>query len=144
MIPLDKTRKNFLWLSESKEIDAALFGDVRFRLHKFAHHFDGILTHEQEIIDEYDNAVFVLSKVTTRGLTKSIGVFIQNKNDFLSCFTKSNVYRHRNRHQIVDDCYDHIDLFGGYRDSPRIGKGNFVTSWREKRMLLLTMLFSCD
>ena len=59
MIPLDKTRKNFLWLAESKEIDAALFGDIRFRLHKFAHHFDGIFTHEQEIIDEYDNAVFV-------------------------------------------------------------------------------------
>ena len=25
MNPIDKTRKNFLWLSESKEIDAAIF-----------------------------------------------------------------------------------------------------------------------
>ena len=59
MNPIDKTRKNFLWLSESKEIDAAIFGNIRSYLPKIAKHFDGILTHEQDIIDEYDNAVYV-------------------------------------------------------------------------------------
>ena len=143
MIPLDKTRKNFLWLSESKEIDAALFGDVRFRLHKFAHHFDGIFTHEQEIIDEYDNAVFV-PPMSNYPWTDKKYWGVHPKTKMISCLAsrKAMCAGHRNRHRIVDECYEHIDLFGGYRDSPRIGKGNFVTSWPGKEDALVDYAFS--
>ena len=49
---------------------------------------------------------------------------------------------HRNRHRIVDECYDHIDLFGGYRGSHKIGSGNFKTTWPGKEDALVDYAFS--
>jgi len=143
MNPIDKTRKNFLWLSESKEIDAAIFGNIRSYLPKVAKHFDGILTHEQDIIDEYDNAVYV-PPMSNYPWTDKKYWGVHEKTKMISCIAsrKAMCEGHRNRHRIVDECYDHIDLFGGYRDSLKIGSGDFKTTWPGKEDALVDYAFS--
>ena len=42
---------------------------------------------------------------------------VHEKTKMISCITprKEACEGHRNRHRIVDECYDHIDLFIGLR-----------------------------
>ena len=143
MARLDMTKKNFLWLSESKEVDAVVHGNIRSYLHLIADNFHGIFTHEDDILSKYKNAHYV-PPMSNYPWTSKEHWGVREKTKMISCVASPKAFcpGHRVRHQIVDECYDNIDLFGGYRESSKIGTGDFKTSWPGKEDALVDYAFS--
>ena len=108
--PIDKTKKNYGWLSESKTINGYLYIWCVNNISYIEENFEHIFTHDTELVKLSDK--FKLVICSAKHWVKDIG--IHKKSKLISMIGSNKVMcpEHKYRQQIITQYTGKVDLFG--------------------------------
>ena len=113
--PIDKTKKNYAWLSESKTINKGLYEWCVENIEHLEERFELIFTHDKSLLPFSEK--FKLVICNAKPWVKDYG--IHKKTKLISMVTSSKIMcdEHKYRQKIVGKYRDQLDLYGrGHRN----------------------------
>ncbi len=114
---IDKSKKNYAWLSESKTINKGLYEWCVTNINYLEDNFELIFTHDKSLLPVSNK--FKLVICNARPWVKDYGIHSKNKLISMVASSKVMCEEHKYRQQVVAKYRNHLDLFGrGYNDIP--------------------------
>lgn len=112
---VDKTKRNYAWLSESRTINGPLYQWCINNLNYLEENFEMIFTHDRNILNLSDKFKFVICNA--RPWVKDLGIHKKSKLVSMVASSKIMCEEHRYRQKIVSKYKDKLDLYGrGYKN----------------------------
>lgn len=114
---VDKTKKNYAWLSESKTINHELYKWCIENISFLEDNFELIFTHDKSLLPISDKFKMVICNA--RPWVKDYGIHQKNKLISMVASNKVMCEDHKYRQKIISKYRNKLDLFGrGYREIP--------------------------
>jgi hypothetical protein len=111
--PIDKTKKNFAWLSESKTINPELYEWCIQNVDYLNNTFELIFTNDKSLLDV--SPKFKLTICSARPWVRDHAIFPKTKLVSMIASSKSLCPEHELRRYVIDKFKNQIDLYGrGY------------------------------
>ena len=127
--PVNKNKKNYAWLSESKTINVNLYSWCASNIKYLEDNFELIFTHDMSLLPLSDK--FKLVICSAKHWVKGIGIHDKTKLISMIASTKVMCSEHRFRQEIVAKYRNNLDLFGrGYNNiaTKEIGLNDYYFS----------------
>lgn len=142
--PVDKSKKNYAWLSESKTINSGVYEWCKNNVKYLEDNFEFIFTHDKDLLSFSDKFKLVICNV--RPWIQDCK--IHNKTKLVSMIASSKIMceEHKYRQQMIQKFHQKVDHFGrGFRPiqkkeeglndycfSIAIENGNYANMFTEK------------
>lgn len=107
---VDKSKKNYAWLSESKTINKGLYDRCIKNIVYLENNFDYIFTHDKSLLPISDKFKMVICNA--RPWVKDIGIHKKSKMVSMVASSKVMCEEHKYRQQIIQKYKNKLDLYG--------------------------------
>lgn len=114
-IPINKTKKNYAWLLESKSISPLIYKWCENNINYIENNFELLFTHDINLIKLSKKFKFVICNA--KPWIKNIGIHEKSKLISMIASSKIMCQEHNFRQEIIKKYRDKLDLFGrGFND----------------------------
>jgi len=109
-IPVNKNKKNYAWLSESKTINTNLYSWCTSNIKYLEDNFELIFTHDMSLLPLSNK--FKLVICGAKPWVKDVGLHTKSKLISMIASTKVMCNEHKYRQEVIKNYQDKLDLFG--------------------------------
>lgn len=114
-IPVNKNKKNYAWLSESKTINRGLYEKCVTNIKNIEENFELLFTHDKSLLGVSNKIKLVICNA--RPWVKDYGIHKKTKLVSMVASSKVMCEEHKYRQQVVNKYRNQVDLYGrGYNN----------------------------